>query len=130
LHTTRISAPSSFSESVKSHLKKAIVTSKRRGAWFSLERREKSILYLSLKLNVRFESLELLRALASVLKKLQQQGETVYAWIQRGTKLAWVFSEFAASAGNHDAIGWRNDRAYAFYLGRVLMSSKRGMFSS
>ncbi|HEV2225547.1 MAG TPA: hypothetical protein VGR56_01935 [Nitrososphaerales archaeon] len=130
MHTIQGSAPSSFSETVKSHLKKAIVTSKRRGAWFSLERREKSILYLSLKLNVRFESLELLRALASVLKKLEQQGETVYAWIQRGTKLAWVFSEFAASAGNDKAISWRNDRTYAFYLGRVLISTKRGPYST
>ena len=130
MHTTRFSAPSSFSESVKSHLKRAIVTSKRRGAWFSLERREKSILYLSLKLNVRFESLELLRALASVLKKLEQQGETMYAWIQRGTKLAWVFSEFAVSAGNDNATNWRNDRSYAIYLGRVLTSAKKGQFAT
>jgi len=115
-----------FSQRIKSHLKKAIVTSKRRGAWFSLQRREKSILYLSLKLNVKFESLQLLRALVSVLKKLEQQGETMHAWIQRGTKLAWVFSEFAVSAGNDNAINWRNDRSYALYLGRVLSSSKRG----
>jgi hypothetical protein len=125
LHTIDHSAPSTFSQRIKSHLKKAIVTSKRRGAWFSLERREKSILYLSLKLDVKFESLDLLRALASVLKKLEQHGETVYAWLQRGTKLAWAFSEFAVSAGNEDAMMWRNDRSYAFYLGKVLTGSKR-----
>ena len=121
-----IQRPSIFSQRVKSHLKKAIVTSKRRGAWFSLERREKSILYLSLKLNVKFESLQLLRALVSVLKKLEQQGETIHAWIQRGTKLAWVFSEFAVSAGNDKATNWRNDRSYAFYLGKVLLSGRGG----
>jgi len=125
LHTIENSAPSIFSQRIKSHLKKAIVTSKRRGAWFSLKKREKSILYLSLKLDVKFESLDLLRALASVLKKLELYGETLYAWIQRGTKLAWAFSEFAVSAGNDGAMAWRNDRSYAFYLGRVLLGSKR-----
>ncbi len=107
-----------------------MVTSKRRGAWFSLEKREKSILYLSLKLNVKFESLQLLRALVSVLKKLEQQGETMHAWIQRGTRLAWAFSEFAVSAGNDRAVVWRNDRSYAFFLGRVLLSVKAGAYLS
>jgi hypothetical protein len=111
-------------------LKKTIVTSKRRGAWFSLDRREKSILYLSLKLNVKFESLELLRALASIMKKLERYGDTVSAWFQRGTKLAWAFSEFAVGCGNKSAASWRNDRSYVVYLGRVLSNSKGGMFSN
>jgi len=84
-----------------------------------LDRKEKSIVYLSLKLDVKFESLQLLRSLASILKKLEQQGDTVYAWLQRGTKLAWAFSEFAVSCGNRSATAWRNDRAFALYLGRV-----------
>lgn len=113
-----------FSKRIKSHLKHAIVTSKRRGAWFSLDRKEKSIVYLSLKLDVKFESLELLRALASILKKLEQQGETLYARLRRGSELAWAFSEFAVSCGNEAAKLWRNDRAYALYLGSVF--SKAG----
>ena len=84
-----------------------------------MDRKEKSILYLSLKLDVKFESLQLLRSLASILKKLEQQGETVYAWLQRGTKLAWAFSNFAVSCGNKSATAWRNDRAFALYLGKV-----------
>ena len=123
MYTHSSGVQTTFSSRIKSHLKKAIVTSKRRGAWFSLDRREKSIVYLSLKLNVRFESLELLRALASVLKKLEQHGETLYAWLQRGSKLAWAFSEFAVSCGNSAAREWRNDRGYALYLGRVLTSN-------
>jgi hypothetical protein len=125
LYTSISSIQSTFSKLVKSHLKKVLVTSKRRGAWFSLDRKEKSIVYLSLKLNVKFESLELLRSLASILKKLEQQGETLYAWLQRGTKLAWAFSEFAVSCGNESAATWRNDRNFALYLGRVF--SKGGM---
>ena len=120
MHTPERTPQDTFSSGVKRHLKKAIIASKRRGAWFSLDRREKSIVYLSLKLDVKFESLELLRALASILKKLEQYGETVYAWFLRGTKLAWAFSEFAVSCGNKSAESWRNDHAYALYLGRVL----------
>jgi hypothetical protein len=67
---------------------------------------------------VKFESLELLRSLASILKKLEQCGETLYAWLKRGTELAWAISEYAVSCGNKSAVAWRNDRAFALYLGR------------
>jgi hypothetical protein len=118
----------SFTQKIKSHLKKAITSSKRRGAWFSLDRREKSIVYLSLRLDVKFESLQLLRALASILKKLEQQGETLHARLIRGTKIAWAFSEFAVSCGNKGARAWRNDREYALFLGRSL--STKGAFAT
>ena len=119
LNTSISASQNTFSRLIKSHLKKVIVTSKRRGAWFSLDRKEKSIIYLSIKLDVKFESLQLLRSLASILKKLEQCGETLYAWLRRGTALAWAFSEFAVSCGNKSAVSWRNDRPYALYLGRV-----------
>jgi hypothetical protein len=130
LHTFRPSSDSAFTQTVRNHLKKVMVVSKRQGGWFALERREKSILYLSLKLNVRFASLDLLRALASILKKLEQHGETLHAWLQRGSKLAWAFSEFAVSCGNKGAKTWRNDLNYALYLGRVMSSNKRGLFAT
>jgi len=117
-------------QQIKSHIKQAMVKAKRRGAWFSLDRKEKSILYLSVRLQLKFQSLDLLRSLASILKKLQEQGETFYAWIQRGTKLAWAFSEFAVSSGNEAARAWWNDRSYALYLGRVLSSPRGGLFAS
>lgn len=117
---------STFTLRIKSHLKKVIVSSKRRGAWFSLEKKEKSIVYLSLKLNVKFESLQLLRSLASIMKKLEQQGETLHAWLMRGTRIAWVFSEFAVSCGNKSARMWRNDRDYALFLGRSLSANGVG----
>jgi len=110
-------------------LRKAITTSKRRGAWFSLDRTERSILYLATRLELKFSSLDLLRALTSILKKLEQYGETLHAWLQRGTKLAWAFSEFAVASGNKSARSWRNDRSYAVYLGQVFSRSTGGRFS-
>ena len=111
-----------FSQQVKNRIKLAMTKAKRRGAWFSLDRKEKSILYLSVRLQLKFESLDLLRSLASILKKLEERGETMYAWFQRGVKLAWAFSDFAVSCGNKGAKAWRSDRAYAVFLGRLSSS--------
>jgi hypothetical protein len=130
MHRNESVSPSAFSQRIKSHIKQVMIKAKRRGSWFSLDRKEKSILYLSVRLQLRFESLDLLRSLASILKKLVERGETLYAWIQRGTKLAWTFSEFAVSCGNGAAKAWRNDRSYALFLGMTLATSSGGAFAS
>ncbi len=130
MHSSESAAPATFSQRVKSHIKLTMIQAKRRGAWFSLDRREKSILYLSVRLELKFESLDLLRALASILKKLEQCGETMYALLQRGTKMAWAFSGFAVSCGNKAARSWRNDREYALFLGKQMISNAGGAFAS
>jgi len=121
MHTSEYVAQNSFAQRIRNHIKRMMIKSKRRGAWFSLDRSEKSILYLSVRLQLKFESLELLRSLASILKKLVEQGETYYAMMRRGTQLAWTFSVFAVSCGNREARNWRNDRSYALFLGRALI---------
>jgi len=123
MHSSESVAQSPFALGVKSHIKQAMLKAKRGGAWFSLDRKEKSILYLSVRLKLKFESLDLLRSLASILKKLEERGESMYACLQRGTMIAWRFSEFAVSCGNLSAKGWRNDRAYAVFLGTVSLHS-------
>lgn len=110
-------------------MKKTVLASKRRGAWFSLNRREKSILSLAIRLEVKFSSLDLLRAIASALKSLAEAGNTTYARIRRGTELAWAFSEFAVNAGNADARSWRSDLSYAEYLGGHLSGLSGGAFA-
>jgi len=116
-----------YSKRVKSLLKRAITSSKRRGAWFSLDRKEKGILSLAVRLEVKFSSIELLRAITSVLKKLAECGDTLYSRIQKGLRLAWVFSEFAVASGNASAREWRHDRGYAEYLGRVFSAGSFGV---
>jgi len=128
MHFTDTEASRTFSQRVKNHLKKAITTSKRRGAWFSLDRMERSILSLATRLDLKFSSLDLLRALASILKKLEQHGDTMYAWLQKGIRLAWAFSEFAEASGNKSARSWRSDRAYALFLGRIFSNGAGGRF--
>jgi len=116
-----------FSDRVKRLLKKSVMSAKRRGAWFSLDRKERGILSLAIRLDIKFSSIELLRAITSVLKKLEEHGDTLYSRIQRGIKLAWAFSEAAVAWGNASAKEWRHDRAYADYLGRVFPRTTGGL---
>jgi hypothetical protein len=115
-----------FSERVKRLLKRSVTSAKRRGAWFSLDRKERGILSLAIRLDVKFSSIELLRAITSVLKKLEEHGDTLYSRIQRGIKLAWAFSEAAVTWGNASAKEWRHDRTYADYLGRIFPAARGG----
>jgi hypothetical protein len=107
-----------FSQKIKNLLKKSVRSAKRRGAWFSLDRKEKGILSLAIRLEVKFSSIDLLRAITSILKKLEARGDTLYARMHEGIRLAWAFSEFAVSAGNQSAREWRHDLSFADYLGR------------
>jgi len=115
-----------FTRRVKSLLKKSVASAKRRGAWFSLDRSERGILSLAIQLEVKFSSMDLLRAITSVLKKLEEFGDTLYTRIQRGIRLAWAFSDAAVSWGNASAKEWRHDRAYADYLGLILSGGNGG----
>jgi hypothetical protein len=121
--------PDQFPERVKRLLKRAVTSAKRRGAWFSLDRSERGILSLAIQLEVKFSSIDLLRAIASVLKKLEEHGDTLLSRIQRGYKLAWAFSDAAVSWGNASAKEWRHDRAYVDYLGHVFSRGNRGASS-
>ena len=75
---------------------------------------------LALRLDVKFQSYDLLKALVSVLKNLRDSCEGGYAAIMKGTRLARSFSEAAVSWGNERAREWRNDMAYIRFLAMAL----------
>jgi hypothetical protein len=93
---------------------------KRAGTWFRLCRRERAMYGLALRLDVKFQSYDLLKALVSVLKNLRDSCEGGYAAIMKGTRLARSFSEAAVSWGNERAREWRDDRAYIRFLAVTL----------
>ena len=103
---------------LKEFLNKEMLKSKRSGDWFKLCKRERSFYSLALKLDIKLESPDLLRALTSVLHKLKQMSSRVYAELTKGTRLAWQFSQTAVTWGNSEARKWRNDQAYILFLGR------------
>ena len=93
---------------------------KRNGGWFRLTRLERGVFSLALHVQARFESLPLVRAIVSVLKKLKEVSHPLYERILRGMEIANAFSEAATQWGNPAAKFWKNDRAYALFLGRFL----------
>ena len=107
-------------QSIRNTLSSQMAKSKRNGSWFRLSRLERGIVSLSLSLRVTFESSQLAKALVSVLKRLAELSDAVYAHLVAGTKLAWAFAEAAVSWGNLSAGAWKHDRSYALFLGRFL----------
>jgi hypothetical protein len=115
---------SETTQSIRRTLASRIFRSRRNGSWFRLSKLERGILSLSLHLKVTFESSQLAKALASVLKRLADLGDAVYAQLVAGTRIAWSFSEAAVEWGHSGALAWRHDRSYALFLGRFMTGVK------
>jgi hypothetical protein len=110
-------APKHASEKIRMMIKRRMTVSKRQGTWFRLNVQERSIINLALSLNVSFKSLELLRAIVSIMKRLQQVSNKSFGQLLRGTKIAWAFSEAAVNWGYAAAKSWRSDTTYIAFLG-------------
>jgi hypothetical protein len=121
-HTPR--EGSETAQSIRKTLATQMAKSRRNGSWFRLSKMERGILSLSLHLKVTFESSQLAKALVSVLKRLADLGDAVYAQLIAGTRIAWAFADAAVSWGNDSAKAWRQDRGYALFLGRFLTGVK------
>ena len=107
-----------------SYLKRQMLLSKRRGGWFRLEKRERSMFSLALRLNATFRGHDLLKAMVGVLKKLRAASDRAYGRLLRGLQVAWAFSTSAVEWGNPHAKSWRNDLEYARYLGSHMCEGK------
>ena len=93
---------------------------KRSGGWFRLSNLERGLFSLALRIETRFESMGLVRALVSVLEKLKEVCSPVYAQFLKGTELACIFADAAIAWGNKDAVSWKSDKGYAVFLGTFL----------
>ena len=93
-----------------------MVRAKRAGTWFGLPKMQRMLYGLAMRLEVKLQSLDLLRALVSVLKNLRENCDRAGAAFVRAMGLAWAISEAAVSWGNEEAREWRNDLTYIRYL--------------
>ena len=97
-----------------------MIRAKRAGTWFRLSRQERILYSLAMRIDVKFRSYELLKALVSVLKNLRDACDRGYGALMKGMGLAWAFSEAAVSWGNESAREWKRDQHYIRFLARVL----------
>ena len=98
---------------------------KRNGSWFRLSRLERGLYSLALSTRAKFESLHLVRAIVSVLKKLKEYSDPLYVFLVRGIEMAAAFSDAATGWGHPGAQSWKHDKSYATYLGRFLSTGSR-----
>ncbi len=110
------------SDRIKSTIKKQINMSRRQGSWFQLSVQERSILNLALTLKISFKSEDLIRAIASVLKRLQAMSGTRFALFLRAAEVARAFSDAATRWGNAAASEWKSDSVYIAFLARFFVS--------
>jgi hypothetical protein len=111
-----IRTPNNTSNGIKKLLLTQMVKAKRAGSWFRLSRRERGLYTLALRLEVKFQSHDLLKALVSVLKSLRDTCDRGYIGLMRAMRVAWAFSEAAVAWGNLGARQWRSDMRYIRFL--------------
>jgi len=75
---------------------------------------------LAMRLDVKLQSHDLLKALVSVLRSLRDRCDRGFMALVRATKIAWAFSEAAVKAGHREAKEWRHDRDYIRFLAITL----------
>jgi hypothetical protein len=73
-----------------------------------------------MRLEVRLQSKELLKALVLVLKNLRESLDGAGVAFFRASRLAWAISEAAVAWGNAKARNWRNDLDFVRFLANNL----------
>jgi hypothetical protein len=106
----------SNSNGVKKILLTQMIRAKRAGTWFGLGRAQRGLYGLAMRLDVKLQSPELLKALVSVLKSLRQTCDRAGVAFIRAMRLAWAISEAAVRWGNPEARHWRNDQEFIRFL--------------
>ena len=97
-----------------------MIRAKRTGTWFRLPKLQRSLYGLAMRLEVKLQSRDLLRALVSILKTLKETCDRTGVAFVRATRLAWAISEAAVGWGNAKARDWRNDTKYVRFLAIAL----------
>ncbi|UCB60521.1 MAG: hypothetical protein JSW72_00160 [Candidatus Bathyarchaeota archaeon] len=103
----------------KPDLIKLRVKARRRGIWFrALNRIERGLMDLAIKVVENVRSVILARSLISVAKKLLSALESEVAFLMKtvGPSLAQKLSEIARSWGNDSAKDWAKDQIFIQYL--------------
>jgi hypothetical protein len=93
-----------------------MIRAKRAGTWFGLTKMQRSLYGLAMRLEVKLQSQELLKALVSILKCLRETCDRGGAAFVRAMSLAWAISEAAVRWGNAKAREWRNDLGFVRFL--------------
>lgn len=109
-----------FSKKIKNFITKTIVKAKRSKLWWKLGNIEKGILTLATKLDIKFKSLTLLKAIVKIVKQISQQTSYMRKHYILGLKTAYKTVEYAISIGYVQAKEWLKEKAYIIWHGIIV----------
>ena len=99
---------------------KTIKKAKRLGVWKRIRRIERGILSLSSSLRITFKSVNLLKAIVTILKEIKQLISFTYKNYILGQKTAYKIARYAAENGYQQAAEWAKDINYIVWWGVFL----------
>ena len=107
-------------QKIRQAIIKIIIKAKRAGTWKRITSIEKGILTLAVNLQIKFQSINLLRAITKIIKQIIQQTYFQYQNYVRGIKTANVMVQYATALGYLQAAEWVRDRNYITWWGIFL----------
>ena len=108
------------SQKIRQAIIKVIIKAKRAGTWKRITSIEQGILTLAVNLQIKFQSINLLRAITKIIKQIIQQTYFQYQNYIRGIKTANVMAQYATALGYLQAAEWVRDRNYITWWGIFL----------
>ena len=117
IHEEKVELLLSTSVKIRANLAKIITKAKRSGVWRKLEKIDRGLLSLSSKLEIRFRSMDLLRAITRIVKQIAELTSFMYSNYILGIKAAYRIAEYAVNCGYREAAEWLNDRNFTIYWG-------------
>ena len=101
-----------------------MIRAKRAGTWFRLGKLQRSLYGLAMRLDVKLQSPELMKALVSVLRSLRERFDGSYRALMKAVDVAWAFSAVAVKGGNEGAREWRHDWNYIRFLAWISLEAR------
>ena len=105
------------SHRIRSSILKIIARARRSGAWNRMEGMEKGILMLSSRLEIKFRSLNLLRSIAAIARKIAEISSFTYRNYVLGMKTAYKMAEYAVQNGYSEAADWVKEKHFIVWWG-------------
>ncbi len=105
------------SHRIRSSILRIIARARRSGAWNRMEKIDRGILVLSSRLEIKFRSLNLLRSIAVIARKIAEISSFTYRNYVLGMKTAYRMAEFAVQNGYDSAADWVKEKQFIVWWG-------------
>jgi hypothetical protein len=107
-------------QKIKEVILKTIRRARRSGVWKRIGKIERGVLCLSSSLQITFKSMNLLRAIVTIMKEINQLTSFTHRNYTLGIKTAYRIAEYAAESGYQQATHWTEEKTFVIWWGIFL----------